>query len=459
MTDKQLQQLLRDKLQNYEAPVPQDDWAAIADRLPRTATSDNDHWCGRLRHKMDAYTTPLPENDWHDNMLGRLPTPRKRRAVPLWVRYTIGLSAAAAVALLLLVPVAFPPSATEQTPLLADNTNTDETAVVAAAPAQTPTAAPATADTPSTPNTKRSAQTTRNTAHSHNTTESTTDNVPDAAQPSETIVEATPATTAGTDDTPTTHLPTDQTPHISIEEAARLMREQQSAVATTDTAGTDERTPRESINLGILASLSPNVSEIFYMPSTTIAGSPIALRGTTTQNDRHDLPFSVGLSIGIPLCKRLDLQTGINYSYAHSRFTSTNRLQGTYSERNQQLHYIGVPLMLSFRIVDRRIIKFYVSAGGACEKGLIATQHRQTFEVENDALLSSQTDHEYIKGIQGSLTANVGLAVMFFKGMGIYFEPGFTWYIPAEKFPQPVNSRTVHPYNLSLTAGLRFNLK
>lgn len=458
MTDKQLQQLLRDKLQNYEAPVPQDDWAAIADRLPRTATSDSDHWCGRLRHKMDAYTTPLPENDWRDNMLGRLPAPRKRRTVPLWVRYTIGLSAAAAIALLLLLPAVFPPSATEHTPLLADNSDTGATAVVAAVPEQTSTAVQSAAEPPSTPTKRESKQATRNTVHNHNTTTPTTDNA-DTAQPSEAIVEATPATTAGTDDTPTTHLPADQTPHISIEEAARLMREQQSAIATTDTAGTDERTPRESINLGILASLSPNVSEIFYMPSTTIAGSPIALRGTTTQNDRHDLPFSVGLSIGIPLCKRLDLQTGINYSYAHSRFTSTNRLQGTYSERNQQLHYIGVPLMLSFRIVDRRIIKFYVSAGGACEKGLIATQHRQTFEVENDALLSSQTDHEYIKGIQGSLTANVGLAVMFFKGMGIYFEPGFTWYIPAEKFPQPVNSRTVHPYNLSLTAGLRFNLK
>ena len=458
MTDKKLQQLLRNKLQNYEAPVPQDDWAAIADRLPRTATSDSDRWCGRLRHKMDAYTTPLPENDWRDNMLGRLPAPRKRRTVPLWVRYTVGLSAAAAIALLLLLPAAFPPSATKQAPLLAANSDTGATAVVAAVPEQTSTAVQSAAKTPSTPTKRESKQATRNTAHSYNTTKHTTDNA-DTAQPSEAIVEATPATTAGTDDTPTTHLPADQTPHISIEEAARLMREQQSAIATTDTAGTDERTPRESINLGILASLSPNVSEIFYMPSTTIAGSPIALRGTTTQNDRHDLPFSVGLSIGIPLCKRLDLQTGINYSYAHSRFTSTNRLQGTYSERNQQLHYIGVPLMLSFRIVDRRIIKFYVSAGGACEKGLIATQHRQTFEVENDALLSSQTDHEYIKGIQGSLTANVGLAVMFFKGMGIYFEPGFTWYIPAEKFPQPVNSRTVHPYNLSLTAGLRFNLK
>lgn len=458
MKDKQLRQLLRDKLQNYEAPVPKGDWQAIADRLPSTATSADNHWRGLLHHKMASYTTPLPENDWHDNMLGRLPTRRKRRAVPLWVRYTIGLSAAAAVALLLLVPAAFPPSATEQTPLLADNTNTGETAVVAAVPEQTSTAVQSAAEPPSTPTKRESKQATRNTAHSYNTTKHTTDNA-DTAQPSETIVETTPATTAGTDDTPTTHLPADQTPHISIEEAARLMREQQSAIATTDTAGTDERTPRESINLGILASLSPNVSEIFYMPSTTIAGSPIALRGTTTQNDRHDLPFSVGLSIGIPLCKRLDLQTGINYSYAHSRFTSTNRLQGTYSERNQQLHYIGVPLMLSFRIVDRRIIKFYVSAGGACEKGLIATQHRQTFEVENDALLSSQTDHEYIKGIQGSLTANVGLAVMFFKGMGIYFEPGFTWYIPAEKFPQPVNSRTVHPYNLSLTAGLRFNLK
>lgn len=458
MKDKQLRQLLRDKLQNYEAPVPKGDWQAIADRLPSTATSADNHWRGLLHHKMASYTTPLPENDWHDNMLGRLPTPRKRRAVPLWVRYTIGLSAAAAVALLLLVPAAFPPSATEQTPLLADNTNTGETAVVAAAPAQTPTAAPATADTPSTPHTKRSAQTTRNTTHSHNTTECTTDNVPDAAQPSETMVEAAPATLAHIDDTPTTILPADDTPNISIEEAARLMHDQQAALADTDTAGTNERTPRESINLGILASLSPNASEFAYTPSATIAGSQIALRGTTNNNDHHDLPFSVGLSIGIPLCKRLDLQTGINYSYAHSRFTSTNRLQGTYSERNQQLHYLGVPLMLSFRIVDRRIIKFYVSAGGACEKGLIATQHRQTFDLD-DALLSSQTNYEYIKGIQGSLTANVGLAVMFFKGMGIYFEPGFTWYIPTEKFPQPVNSRTVHPYNLSLTAGLRFNLK
>ena len=164
MTDKQLQQLLRDKLQNYEAPVPQDDWEAIADRLPRTATSDNDHWCGRLRHKMDAYTTPLPENDWRDNMLGRLPTPRQRRTVPLWVRYTVGLSAAAAIALLLLLPAAFPPSATKQAPLLAANSDTGATAVVTAVPGQTSTAVQSAAEPPSTPTKRESKQATRDNA-------------------------------------------------------------------------------------------------------------------------------------------------------------------------------------------------------------------------------------------------------------------------------------------------------
>lgn len=162
--------------------------------------------------------------------------------------------------------------------------------------------------------------------------------------------------------------------------------------------------------------------------------------------------------MGIPLYERLDLQTGLNYSYAHSTFNKADKLRGINSEREQQLHYLGVPLMLSYRIVDKQVVKFYVSLGGACEKGLVADQQVKRFNTDG-VLLANETDHHYIEGVQGSLTANVGLGLCFYKGMSIYFEPGFTWYIPSTRYPQPPNLRTEHPYNLSLTAGLRFNVK
>ena len=83
--------------------------------------------------------------------------------------------------------------------------------------------------------------------------------------------------------------------------------------------------------------------------------------------------------------------------------------------------------------------------------------HTNTFD-QADNLLNSDSQQTAINGLQFSLIANVGLGVQLYKGLNLFFEPGFTWYIPNQESPQPESIRTEHPYNLSLTAGLRYNL-
>ena len=114
--------------------------------------------------------------------------------------------------------------------------------------------------------------------------------------------------------------------------------------------------------------------------------------------------------------------------------------------------------MLSYRIVDHKIVKFYVSGGGMGEKGLVRDVTTRYFE-NYDILWDTDSKQESIKGVQWSLTANIGVGVNLYKGLHLYFEPGFTWYIPNTHAPQPDNLRTEHLYNLSLTAGLRYNFE
>ena len=462
MEDKELQRILREKFANFSVDVPRDSWEALANQLPAVAPDDG--WCGALSDKMAAAETPVPHGDWKQ-IEKRLPAQRKkRRIVPLWVWNTAEAAAVAAVASLLLVlPVAKYVSAPTETPA----PQYSATHTLPTATDSLPTSAKTISKTDkifaATQQRKRANAPNETAETQSESTKTENANLPISANKIEfepIISDEKSAETA-------------HYQQIDIAEAERLMAEQQQHFSESLAADTlpehrQKKAKRRSdapneaaasaVNVGLLASLSPNISQIVHQSSTSIGGAHVGTRSTTRTTSRHDLPFTVGISVGIPLYERLDLQTGLNYSYAHSTFNKADKLRGINSERKQQLHYLGVPLMLSYRIVDKQVVKFYVSLGGACEKGLVADQQVKRFNADG-VLLADETDHHYIEGVQGSLTANVGLGLCFYKGMSIYFEPGFTWYIPSTRYPQPPNLRTEHPYNLSLTAGLRFNVK
>ncbi len=477
MNDRDLQRIFQEKLTDYEVNVPHDDWQAIADQLPTAVAPDAEQWQGRLHEKFENHTAPVPADSWQ-KLVAKLPEKESdEKILPLWIRWVGSVAVAAVACLLLALPtlrivekslehssdfvaevqsekVVEMPENQQVKEGVSQNSNAAENQI------ERKTIQPKQKNVSSTKRTENLLAEQENSV-----TQNPSENVAISTEKSEILPSENAETKLIADVRKNeTEQPEVAENQISIEDAQRLLEEQNQQLAAnlasevSEKEDVQEKRPIEGLNLGLLASLSPSVNEVSRFSSVSFVGSRAMVRKTKQSKDKHDLPFSIGFSVGIPLFKRLDLQTGLTYSYAHSSFVSTNRVENITTERNQQLHYVGIPLMLSYRIVDMRVIKFYVSLGGACEKGLVADQHVQKFSAEN-ALLSDETTHEYIKGVQGSLTANVGLSIHFLKRWGLYFEPGFTWYIPSAKYPQPVNSRTVHPYNLSLTAGLRFNLK
>lgn len=249
---------------------------------------------------------------------------------------------------------------------------------------------------------------------------------------------------------------TQNNPRLSIEAADALMREQnKQQMAALEESSTQAGTG--IWNVGLLASITPEILTMSDVAPTVLMDNSFSYRSMNRVNAKHDLPIMVGASVGIPIAKGFSVHTGINYAYIHSMITKENALTGDYAIDNQKLHYLGIPVLLSYKIFDYNIVQCYVSGGGMAEKGLVQDVHTNTFD-QADNPLNSDSQQTAIYGLQFSLIANVGLGVQLYKGLNLFFEPGFTWYIPNQESPQPENIRTEHPYNLSLTAGLRYNL-
>ncbi|MDR1592039.1 MAG: PorT family protein [Prevotellaceae bacterium] len=255
---------------------------------------------------------------------------------------------------------------------------------------------------------------------------------------------------------------------IDEEEANRLMNQQRQLDKQQEahSATTLKHVPqkRDWWNIGIQANVSPsiangfNVKQSMFLPSIQNNGKPLVIRSLASRVAQHDLPISVGLSLGIPIASGWDVKTGLTYTFSHSKFYSVIRSTGvTVTACHQYLHYLGIPIMASHRFFDHERVALYVSLGGMAEKGIANVQLKESGNNEVTGTDPSRVINA-IDGVQFSLASNMGIEVQLYRDLDIYFEPGLVWYIPENIYPQPENMRTENPLYISLTAGLRFNI-
>ncbi len=186
-------------------------------------------------------------------------------------------------------------------------------------------------------------------------------------------------------------------------------------------------------------------------PLTTSAYQSVSAYQTLT-NATHHLPLSIGLGLTWTVHGNWKLESGAIYTYLSSSSTATAGMSETVIK--QQLHYVGIPLNLSYYFASSRACGFYARAGATLERGVYGTQ-KMTMKTAGTPS-GSQTEKVKFEGFLGSVGASVGAELRLGRTVSLYIEPGVSHFYQIE--PQPANYYTDNNFAFTLRGGLRFSL-
>ena len=202
-------------------------------------------------------------------------------------------------------------------------------------------------------------------------------------------------------------------------------------------------------NSPVLMSSMPSSDPVYYDKNIKIANffdeRYMAMIPTSDlyEETKHHQPISVGMQVGFHLLPKLKLSTGLVYTKVSSDFIS-----GVYDTRTvstQDLHYIGIPLNLSYSVWEYKGLHTYVTAGG--EGAVNIKNHTET----DGEVKESKRDK-----MQWSTNASVGIQYDFIPQLGVYVEPGMKYYF--DNGSQIENIFKDKKLNFNIQFGLRFNV-
>ena len=172
---------------------------------------------------------------------------------------------------------------------------------------------------------------------------------------------------------------------------------------------------------------------------------------TKTEYEHH-LPIRIGLSVAYALTDRLSFSSGLTYTRLSSDIKDASRESKYIGE--QRLHYVGIPVNVSYKVASSRWISLYGTAGVLAEKCVSGTTDEGY--VENNTMKYTNTHDISSKPLQMSINAGVGIQFDFIDNVGIYAEPGLSYYFDDGSALQTIYKEK--PLNFNLNVGVRFKL-
>lgn len=202
-------------------------------------------------------------------------------------------------------------------------------------------------------------------------------------------------------------------------------------------------------NTPVLMSSMPSSDPVYYDKNIKITSffdeRYMAMIPTSDlyEETKHHQPISVGMQVGFHLLPKLKLSTGLVYTKVSSDFISG--VSDTRTVSTQDLHYIGIPLNLSYSVWEYKGLHTYVTAGG--EGAVNIKNHTET----DGEVKESKRDK-----MQWSTNASVGIQYDFIPQLGVYVEPGMKYYF--DNGSQIENIFKDKKLNFNIQFGLRFNV-
>ena len=167
---------------------------------------------------------------------------------------------------------------------------------------------------------------------------------------------------------------------------------------------------------------------------------------------KHRLPVRVGLNVAYRLTDRLSVESGVSYTRLSSDMKDGTK--DNYSSGSQKLDYIGVPLNVKYRAFGYRRLSVYASAGLLTEKCVSGkTTHEYVISGEK-----KKHEAEDVAAKPWQLSVNAALGVQFdvLRNVGVYVEPGVSYYFDDRSPLSTIYKEK--PLNFNLNLGVRYTI-
>lgn len=200
--------------------------------------------------------------------------------------------------------------------------------------------------------------------------------------------------------------------------------------------------------------LAAGVTKTDWIDKDSKASAIVYNQPEVQEEYSHKIPVKVGLTARYNITGRLGVETGLTYSILSSSVKTGNSETGkNWSSGSQTLHYIGIPLNISFNILNSRYVNIYVTGGGMMEKSISGSI--KTDEYVDGKFARTLTAKISPKGLQWSVNAAAGVQANILPQLGFFVEPGVSHH-----FKNGSRVRSIYtdkPTDFSLGFGLRYS--
>ena len=165
----------------------------------------------------------------------------------------------------------------------------------------------------------------------------------------------------------------------------------------------------------------------------------------------HKMPFSIGVSASRQFTDRWSLQLGLSYALLSSDWKTNTDYWG---ECKQRLHFLGIPVSVSYKIAEWKRFQFYASAGGKAELNVAGKLRTELYSQEE--AIGSYSEKQRVKEPYFSINGRVGVSYPLVRFLSAYAEVGADYYF--DNGSDIETYYTEKPFRFGLQVGFRFGL-
>ena len=139
----------------------------------------------------------------------------------------------------------------------------------------------------------------------------------------------------------------------------------------------------------------------------------------------------------------------LKYSFLKSDFRLGT---GDYHvDKEQKLHYLGIPLKLSYQFMGYKKLSAYSSAGITLHVPVFG---KTTANYITDGVSAYTNNCKVTPSVQWTTSTSLGIQYQFLPNINLFAEPTLNWYIPNGSDVK--NAWTERPFTFSVPLGIRF---